>query len=577
MQNQQYSQQGRYDLGKTKNNMQTALSINNRYQDIDDSIFIDPQLNDLRTNLIAQREYNQTLNILNQNQNLPLQNVSQTSNLQKNQTFQRNYIIYQPQTAFLSDDAPSDWGNGSNTFPEKEDNFQQISQRFQDKSFINDTECKDLKKSKLQHFVKSSDIWREDSSALLNILNEKREELRVFYIKQEEKVQHFFFTLEKVLSQEKSNMIYSIQESLKMNINQVDAMVKQLQTYQEECDKLKEDIALNFTDIIEEMRNEPFNEILKMYTQKLNEFELYTKKSCQSVHMEILTLDFVGASMTTNLPNKWETSFKNNYINKTIQFNTQYANLMKDNLLKPLAKNSSRDKQCFQQTLPHQMSQCQINQTNKIQSQFNLSSGFQQSNSSLSINSKRSNRSASLIQGGNQYFSNNSNTSQVPKSSLQNIQNLIQNNLIDIINPSANINVSNRSNDNGCRNVSQQNRSFKNNSILNTSDQLSNSSQVQLNNSSLNLNKTASLAQKIKTQTIKNSQVQNPQKKKTNSVYTNVLKNMSKNFKGLQLDTSKSVNSQNKIMFTTTNATKKFIDLERNNIENINTINFNFK
>ncbi|KAL4445231.1 hypothetical protein ABPG74_022044 [Tetrahymena malaccensis] len=576
MQNQQYSQQGRYDLGKVKNNMQNALTINNRYQDIDESIFIDPQLNDLRQNLIAQREYNQSLNILNQNQNLPLQNVSHTQN-QKNQVFQRNYIIYQPQTAFLQDDVPSDWGNGSNSFPEKDDNFQQISQRLQDQSFINDTECKDLKKSKLQHFVKSSDIWKEDSSALLNILNEKRDELRMFYIKQEEKVQHFFYTLEKVLSQEKSNMIFSIQESLKMNINQVDAMVKQLQTYQEECDKLKEDIALNFTDIIEEMRNEPFNEILKMYSQKLNEFELYTKKSCQSVHMEILTLDFVGASMTTNLPNKWETSFKNNYINKVIQFNTQYTNLMKDSLLKPLAKNSSRDKQSFQQTQPHQISQNSINQTNKIQSQFNLSNGFQQSNSSLSINSKRSNRSASLFQGGNQYISSNAIANQAPKSSLQNIQNMIQNNLIDVINPTTNINISNRSNDKSCRNISQQNRSLKNNSILNTSDQLSNSSQVQLNNSLLNLNKTATLAQKIKTQTIKNSQVQNPQKKKTNSVYTNVLKNMSKNFKGLQLDTSKSANSQNKIMFTTTNATKKYIDLDRNDLENVNTINFNFK
>lgn len=52
---------------------------------------------------------------------------------------------------------------------------------------------------------------------------------------------------------------------------------------------------------------------------------------------------------------------------------------------------------------------------------------------------------------------------------------------------------------------------------------------------------------------------------------------MSKNVNGLHVETSKSINSSNKIMFTTTNATKKYIDLEKNNIENINTINFNFK
>ncbi|CAD8164390.1 unnamed protein product [Paramecium octaurelia] len=107
---------------------------------------------------------------------------------------------------------------------------------------------------------------------MMNALMTKRDDIQKYYEQQKEKIEKFHAQIYQDLENEKNKKLQQLYTNFKSVQKQYDESIQSLQQSKSETICMKKDIEYNLNQIIKQIQNEPFNEIMTSYNKNLQIF-----------------------------------------------------------------------------------------------------------------------------------------------------------------------------------------------------------------------------------------------------------------------------------------------------------------
>ncbi|KAL4473584.1 hypothetical protein ABPG74_022448 [Tetrahymena malaccensis] len=212
------------------------------------------------------------------------------------------------------------------------------------------------------------------TQTLLNLSdteNEKvKERVKEFYEEQLKKINETFNHVESMLVEERNKVVQKVHQSMNESLKQIDDYKMKIKLFKFEASQQERDIQNHYDNIISQMENQPFTEILKNYNEKLSQIQdslnsinaskiivlIADKSDLQSVN-KILENSIV--KLNSNLMDVFEKKTYEEYLNLCSQIQKKKSEI-------PLNIQNSGLNYNQNQAKHQKNNSCQLNQSNDI-------------------------------------------------------------------------------------------------------------------------------------------------------------------------------------------------------------------
>ncbi|KAL4503911.1 hypothetical protein ABPG72_022541 [Tetrahymena utriculariae] len=201
--------------------------------------------------------------------------------------------------------------------------------------------------------------------------NEKgKERVKEFYEIQLKKINEAFNHVESMLVEERNKVVQKIHQSMNESLKQIDDYKMKIKLFKFEASQKERDISNNYDNIISQMENQPFTEILKNYNQKLSQIQ----DSLNSINASKIHVQIADKSNLQNIQKILENSiiYLTNFQMDVFEKKTyeEYLSICSQIQIKkqeiPLDIQNSSSSYCQDQIKHQKNNSCQFNQSNDI-------------------------------------------------------------------------------------------------------------------------------------------------------------------------------------------------------------------
>ncbi|CAD8087841.1 unnamed protein product [Paramecium primaurelia] len=130
----------------------------------------------------------------------------------------------------------------------------------------------EYRKKQINQFINQVNNNIPHIDKMMNALITKRDDISKYYEQQKEKVEKFHTQIFQQLEEEKMKKLQQLYNNFKNVSKQYDESIQSLQQSKSETMCMKKDIECNLNQIIKQIQNEPFNEIMASYHKNLQIF-----------------------------------------------------------------------------------------------------------------------------------------------------------------------------------------------------------------------------------------------------------------------------------------------------------------